>query len=74
MPPVLPHAVARLRQARLASAAKPFVARGSGQGRCEQCRLFTPQCLCDWRPQVEARSGMCLIMGDIEAFKPSNTG
>ncbi len=74
MPPVLPHAVARLRQARLASAAKPFVARGSGQGRCEQCRLFTPQCLCDWRPQVEARSGMCLIMGDIEAIKPSNTG
>ena len=74
MHPVLPHAVARLRQARLASAAKPFVARGSGQGRCEQCRLFMPQCLCDWRPQSQTRSGMCLIMGDIEAIKPSNTG
>jgi DTW domain-containing protein len=74
MTDVLPHAVARLRQARLAKAAKPFVARGSGQGRCEQCRLFMPQCLCDWRPQSQARSGVCLIMGDIEAIKPSNTG
>ena len=33
-----------------------------------------PQCLCDWRPQAQARSGVCLIMGDIEAIKPSNTG
>ncbi len=70
----LPHAVARLRQARLASAAKPFLARGSGSGRCEHCRLFMPQCLCNWRPQAQARSGVCLIMGDIEAIKPSNTG
>jgi DTW domain-containing protein len=74
MPAALPHAVARLRQARLASAAKPYVARGSSQGRCEQCRLLMPQCLCDWRPQSRARSGVCLIMGDIEAIKTSNTG
>ena len=74
MPAVFPHAVARLRQARLASVTQPFVARGSGQGRCEQCRLFMPQCLCNWRPNVSARCGVCLLMGDIEAIKPSNTG
>lgn len=74
MTAALPHAVARLRQARLDHVTKPYVARGSGLGRCEHCRLFMPQCLCPWRPVVPVRSGVCLVMGDIEAIKPSNTG
>ncbi|MCV0437097.1 MAG: DTW domain-containing protein [Hydrogenophaga sp.] len=68
------HAVYRLRSARLAASAKPFVARGSGGGRCDRCRLVASHCVCDWRPQVRTRAGVCLIMGDIEALKPSNTG
>ncbi|MEX1165859.1 MAG: tRNA-uridine aminocarboxypropyltransferase [Hydrogenophaga sp.] len=71
---LLPHAVARLRATRLAASAKPFLARGSGGGRCPECRLALSHCLCDLRPVVSTRSGVCLIMGDIEALKPSNTG
>lgn len=70
----LPHAVSQLRATRLAASAKPFLARGSGAGRCPRCRLIESHCLCNLRPQVTARSGVCLIMGDIEALKPSNTG
>ena len=68
------HAVSRLRAARLAASAKPFVARGSGGGRCAGCRLVSSHCFCAWRPQVATRAGVCLVMGDIEALKPSNTG
>jgi DTW domain-containing protein len=68
------HAVSRLRTARLAASAKPFVARGSGLGRCAGCRLIASHCLCAWRPRTPTRAGVCLIMGDIEALKPSNTG
>lgn len=79
VPPLVPpstagHAVSRLRSARLAASAKPFVARGSGSGRCAGCRLTTSHCLCACRPQTATRAGVCLIMGDIEALKPSNTG
>lgn len=68
------HAVARLRAARLAASAKPFVARGSGGGRCPGCRLVVSHCLCALRPVLPTCAGVCLIMGDIEAIKPSNTG
>jgi len=69
------HAVSRLRTARLAASSKPYVARGSGAGRCGGCRLIASHCICDLRPSVaQTRAGMCLIMGDIEALKPSNTG
>ena len=69
-----PHAVARLRAARLAASTKPFVARGSGAGRCERCRLPSARCACAWCPPCTDSVGVCLIMGDIEAIKPSNTG
>jgi DTW domain-containing protein len=69
-----PHAVARLRTQRLAASAKPFLARGSGGGRCESCRLVASHCICALRPVTDVRAGVCLIMGDIEALKPSNTG
>ncbi|MDP1893672.1 MAG: tRNA-uridine aminocarboxypropyltransferase [Hydrogenophaga sp.] len=68
------HAVSRLRSVRLAASTKPFLARGSGGGRCAGCRLVASHCVCALRPQVAVRAGVCLIMGDIEALKPSNTG
>ena len=70
-----PHAVARLRTARLARSTKPFLARGgSDKPRCADCRLAATHCLCAMRPDVPTNAGMCLIMADIEALKPSNTG
>lgn len=71
----LPHAVSRLRTARLARASKPFRARGgSDVPRCAGCRLVVSHCLCAVRPEVATRAGVCLVMADIEALKPSNTG
>ncbi|PIT77732.1 tRNA-uridine aminocarboxypropyltransferase [Limnohabitans sp. B9-3] len=71
----MPHAVARLRSARLARSAKPFLARGGPKGeRCAGCRLVPSHCMCALRPNVPTRSGMCLLMADIEPLKPSNTG
>ena len=68
------HAVARLREVRLARSRKPFVARGSNVPRCPHCRVPLSHCLCAMRPDVPTRAGMCLIMADIEPLKPSNTG
>jgi hypothetical protein len=68
------HAVSALRATRLAASAKPFVARGSGSGRCAGCRLIASHCVCALRPAVPTRAGVCLLMGDIEPLKPSNTG
>lgn len=74
MPHAHSHAVARLRAARMAAATKPFNARGSAPGRCERCRLYGRYCICAWQPHVDTRAGVCLLMGDIESLKPSNTG
>jgi DTW domain-containing protein YfiP len=68
------HAVSRLRAARVAVSTKPFVARGAALARCPACRLALSHCICDLRPRVDTRAGVCLLMGDIEALKPSNTG
>ena len=71
----LPHAVSRLRTARLARSSKPFLARGGPRGeRCAGCRLVPSHCLCVLRPAVPTQAGICLIMADIEPLKPSNTG
>lgn len=72
---VSPHAVSRLRAARLARSAKPFLARGGIKGeRCPGCRLVPSHCMCSVRPEIPTRSGVCLLMADIEPLKPSNTG
>ena len=42
--------------------------------RCPGCRLVPTHCLCALRPALPVCAGMCLIMGDIEPLKPSNTG
>ena len=47
---------------------------GSKAERCAGCRLVVSHCLCALRPAVPVRAGVCLIMADIEALKPSNTG
>ena len=71
----MPHAVSRLRSARLARSSKPFLARGGPRGeRCAGCRLIPSHCLCALRPAVPVQAGVCLIMADIEPLKPSNTG
>ena len=73
--PHAPHAVSRLRSERLARSSKPFLARGGSRiERCAGCRLPPSHCLCDLRPAVAARAGVCLLMADIEPLKPSNTG
>ena len=70
-----PHAVSRLRAARLARSSKPFLARGGSKAaRCAGCRLVESHCLCHLRPTLSVSSGFGLIMADIEALKPSNTG
>ena len=75
MTPTPPHAVSRLRTARLARSSKPFLARGGPRGeRCAGCRLVPSHCICLLRPTVPTRAGICLIMADIEPLKPSNTG
>jgi DTW domain-containing protein len=69
------HAVSRLRAQRLARSSKPFLARGGMKSeRCAGCRLSPSHCICAMRPNLATRSGVCLIMADIEALKPSNTG
>ena len=71
----MPHAVSLLRAARLARSAKPFMARGgSTRPRCEGCRLVHSHCMCALRSSVPTRSGVCLLMADIEPLKPTNTG
>jgi DTW domain-containing protein YfiP len=71
----MPHAVSLLRAARLARSAKPFMARGgSSRPRCEGCRLVPTHCVCALRPSTRTRSGVCLLMADIEPLKPTNTG
>ena len=71
----MPHAVSRLRTARLARSSKPFLARGGSRLlHCAGCRLIVSHCLCALRPAVATRAGVCLIMCDIEPLKPSNTG
>lgn len=68
------NSVACLRDEREEESTKPYLARGSRAPRCHYCRVIESHCLCRWRPKVEARSGVCLVMTKKEVFKPSNTG
>ncbi|MBC7715290.1 MAG: DTW domain-containing protein [Pseudorhodobacter sp.] len=69
------HAVSVLRTARLLRSSKPFLARGGfKRERCAGCRLAPSHCMCALRPSVPTRAGVCLLMADVEALKPSNTG
>jgi DTW domain-containing protein YfiP len=64
-----------MRSTRLERSTRPFLARGGPSGeRCAGCRLLPSHCLCALRPIVPTNAGVCLIMADTEALKPSNTG
>ena len=70
-----PHAVARLRAARLTRSTRPFLARGGPSGeRCPACRLILSHCFCALRTIVPTQAGVCLLMAEHESLKPSNTG
>jgi DTW domain-containing protein YfiP len=72
----MPHAVSRLRAACLStSTTLPRLDRGAPRKeRCAGCRLIPSHCLCALRPVVPTRAGVCLVMGEFEPLKPSNTG
>ncbi len=36
--------------------------------------MIESYCLCAWKPRVEAKSAVCLLMYDTEPLKPTNTG
>ena len=71
-----PHAVARLRAACLAhSETRPRLDRGDPRKeRCAGCRLVPSHCMCALRASVPTHAGICLVMAEFEALKPSNTG
>jgi DTW domain-containing protein YfiP len=71
-----PHAVARLRDACLAtSETLPRLDRGGPRKeRCPACRLAPSHCMCALRASVPTRAGVCLVMSEFEPLKPSNTG
>jgi len=74
-PHAAPHAVSRLRTARLTRSTNPFLGRGGfKRERCIGCRLVPSHCMCALRPALPTRSAVCLLMADIEPLKPSNTG
>nr|WP_295081682.1 DTW domain-containing protein [uncultured Roseateles sp.] len=69
------HAVARLRHVALTRETRPYLDRSVRQDRCPNCRLLLSHCMCALRPPPQqARAGVCLIMAEFEALKPSNTG
>ncbi len=53
---------------------KPFVARGSGVQRCDDCRLPQEVCICEWRYTVPASCQFWLLTHRYELYKPTNTG
>jgi len=70
-----PHAVARLRAALAADDKRPRLDRGEPRKpRCDDCRLSPAHCACALRPHVPTHAGVCLLMAEFEALKPSNTG
>ncbi|MGL6627594.1 tRNA-uridine aminocarboxypropyltransferase [Aeromonas jandaei] len=74
MKPVPDHAVNRLRAWRKSISTRPFLARGGTLARCPACQLREDWCACEWRPELKAEAGFCLLMYDSEPMKPSNTG
>lgn len=63
-----------LREQRLAEATREFRARGASVVRCEDCQLARYACICAYRPRLQSRSEVVLLMHRNEVFKPTNTG
>lgn len=68
------HAIQRLYKARLSRATRPYLARGAGVDRCQQCMLVRHYCICAHRTAHKTHAAFMLLMYDDEVLKPSNTG
>jgi len=68
------HAVQRLFIYRKSISTKPFKARGYNIKRCENCRIATQYCICQYKPTCNSNAAFLLLMWDDEVLKPSNTG
>ncbi|WP_394202543.1 tRNA-uridine aminocarboxypropyltransferase [Marinagarivorans algicola] len=70
------NAYKQLRQARMQTAQKPFLARGITVKRCQECLLGQQYCICEWlKPfACELPFDVVLLMHRDEILKPTNTG
>ena len=68
------HAVQRLFHYRKSISTKPFKARGYNVTRCDDCRIATKYCICQYKPTCHSNAAFLLLMWDDEVLKPSNTG
>lgn len=64
----------QLRDERLHTSTRQFLARGKSVARCERCQLAAFACLCRWRPRLQSRFEFIVLMHRDEVFKPTNTG
>ncbi|WP_158227231.1 tRNA-uridine aminocarboxypropyltransferase [Mangrovitalea sediminis] len=53
---------------------RPFRARGANVVRCGDCRLPDRNCICTFRPRLNAAVDFWLMMHPDEVYKPTNTG
>lgn len=70
------NAYKQLRQMRMQTAKKPFLARGITVKRCHECLLAQQYCICEWlKPFTgELPFDVILLMHRDEILKPTNTG
>lgn len=68
------HTYQRLREECLASATRPFLARGASVKRCQRCLLAKAACICPWRTEMRIGIDIILLMHRDEVFKPTNSG
>ena len=70
------NAFKQLRQARMITAKRPFLARGITVKRCEECLLAKQYCICEWLKPFngELPVDLVLLMHRDEILKPTNTG
>ena len=70
------NAFRKLREERLNTAIKPFLARGVTVKRCEQCWLGQKYCICEALAPMRATSSVdiVLLMHRDEILKPTNSG
>jgi DTW domain-containing protein len=71
---VMTNAFLALRAKRLAEATREFRARGASVVRCDDCQLAHYACICVYRPRLQSRCEVVLLMHRNEVFKPTNTG
>ena len=53
---------------------RPYLARGAGVRRCEQCKLPVESCICAHRDERATHCRFWLLTHHNEFYKPTNTG